>query len=295
MIFAYWRKIENMSAIIESNSERPPAPACDQAEADRRAECAERISRLLSALGGGPSIEPGQTANPPKPAIREAQTSPESETSRRFLLVDRTGPIGEFGSWEEARQYRNELQQHGASIIEKPLESGVVLEQPANQPAAITGGCNPPNPGTTQELKKADDPGSSQPNSPRQVAALPANSTVMRVMGKIFPAVARTVTFTANPQVLTHRSELLVVGNSGTQITDLAGFGNRTMTNGPQAAGCEAISIHFTAEPNVSHRICVKLNQTAPTSLKPTPPGGAVLEWLNSGTGLRYVAHTQTS
>ena len=134
-----------MSTIFELKSESPVGPPCDQAEADshRRAECAERISRLLSALDGGPSLQAGKTGNVPKAVIRETKTSPDSETSRRFLLVDRTGPIAEFGSWEDAHQYKNDLQHSGASIIgveKKPLEPGAVREQPTNQPAGITGG-----------------------------------------------------------------------------------------------------------------------------------------------------------
>src|SRR5437879_2003569 len=102
-----------MSTIFESNPEHPTGPPRDQAEADsrRRAECAERITRLLSALDGG--RPQGKTEILPNAVVRETKTHPNSETSLRLLSVDRTGPIGEFGSLEAARQHRNDLQHSG--------------------------------------------------------------------------------------------------------------------------------------------------------------------------------------
>src|SRR5437773_2653211 len=118
-----------MTTMFDQKSEHPIAPPCDPAEAERirRAECQERISRLLSALGGGTSLRPAKTADVPKPVIRESKINRGSETSVQFLLLDRTGPIAEFGSWDDARRYMTRLQLSGASIIRlknKPLESG---------------------------------------------------------------------------------------------------------------------------------------------------------------------------
>ena len=290
-----------MSTIFELKSERPIGPPRDQAEADshKRAECTERISRLLAALDGGPSLHAGKTGNLPKAVIRETKTNPDSETLRRSLLVDRTAPTGEFGSLEYARQHRHDLQHYGASIIgveKKPMESRAVREQPTHQPDGITGGLYSSNRSTTQELELAGDLGGSHPNSLRQGGAMPANSTVMRVLGKIFPAAAKTVTFNADPQSLTHRCELVVLGNTGSLITDVVGFGNLTLTYAPPDADYETANIHYTAEPaNDSQCVRVKVNYTAPTSLKPTPPGFAGLKWLNGATGLSYVVQTQTS
>ena len=292
------KKIENMSTIFELKSERPIGPSRDQAQADshRRAECAERISRLLSALDGGPSLAPGKTGNPPQAVIRETKANPDSETSRRSQVVDRTGPIGEFGPREDAL----DLQHSGASTIgieKKPSESAAVREQPTNQPAAIPSGFNSPIRSATQELEKAGDLGGSHPNS-LQGGALPANSTstVMRVLGKIVPAAAKTVTFNADPQSLTNRCELVVLGITGAQITDVVGVGNLTLTFAPPDADYETINIHYTTGPtNDSQRVRVKVNCTAPTSLKPTPPSGAGPKWMSGATGLSYVVQTQTS
>jgi len=168
-------------------------------------------------------------------------------------------------------------------------------------PVGITGGFNSPNRSTAQEWEMADDLGDSHPNSLRQGGALPANSTVMRVVGKIFPAAAKTVTLNAYPQFLTNRYELLVLGNTGAQITNVVGFGNLTLTYAPSAAEYETINIHYTEPTNVSLRAWVKVNYTAPTTLKPTPPSFAGLKWLtnrriqftlNGGTGLSYIVQT---
>src|SRR5437867_3292732 len=111
--------IEHMTTILELKPERPRGAPCDDTGADghKRAECEERIRELLSALEGGTCLRPGNTRNVPKAVIRETKTTPDSETSLRFLLTDRAGPIAEFGSWQDARKYMCDLQISGASII----------------------------------------------------------------------------------------------------------------------------------------------------------------------------------
>jgi hypothetical protein len=321
-----WQKFENMSDVPEPNPERAVSPTNDQAEADkrRRAECAERISRLLSALDGG--VSTGNTEILPKECIRETTPNPDSNKSLRFLLVDRKGKIGEFKSWEDASQYRNEFRHSGASIIgveKKPQEQGAFRDQtanqqphatanqqptssgaqqskppaaqqsnppaaqksnppakqqfnapakqqpnppanqqsnptaaqqsnpavgqPANPPAMIAGGLNSPNHDALHGVKNAADPGGSCPNPLPQTGALPANSTVMRIVGRIFPAADRTATLNACPQVLTNRYELLVLGNCDAPITNEVGFGNQTLTCAPPAPDFGTINIHYTS------------------------------------------------
>jgi len=165
-------------------------------------------------------------------------------------------------------------------------------------PAGVTGGFASPNRSTTQEWEMADDLGDSHPNSLRQGGALPSNSTAMRVVGKIFPAAAKTVTLNAYPQFESNRFELVVTGNGGAPITNMIGFGNLTLTYAPPASEYETIAIRYTEPTNVSQRVWVKASYTAPTSLKPTPPSFAGLKWLpnrefqftlNGGIGLSYV------
>ena len=35
----------------------------------------------------------------------------------RFILIDTSGPLAEFGSWEDAFQYLSENSGHGGSIV----------------------------------------------------------------------------------------------------------------------------------------------------------------------------------
>ena len=243
-----------MSSIFESQSERPLGPPPDKAEADshKRAECAERIKRLLSALDGGSSLDPGKTGILSKPVIRESKTDPDPDVSLRFLLVDRTGLIAEFESWDEANQYKKDRQHCGASILSvanKPLEPAAVREQqPTDQPAVSVGGVSPPNGNAIQESKLTGDLGGSHPNTLHADGAKPVISKVMRVAGRFFPAAAKTVTLNACPPILTHRYEMLVLGTSGAQITNAVGLGNLTLTHAPRPANYEAINILYTTE-----------------------------------------------
>jgi hypothetical protein len=293
-----------MTTFSEPKTEQPiNKPTRDQKEAEsrrRRAECAERISRLLSALDGGSASckteQPpeqaisGKTEHLPEQAIRETKTNPQSDTAQRFLLVDRNGPIGEFDSWEDANRYKNDLHHSGANIINvaiNPLKPGAGREQPAQQPpaqqppaqqqptqqqptqqqptqqqatqqqatlqqptdqAASTAGLNSPTPNTMQELKKADEAGESKPNPVREGSAPPAKPTRIRIVGRIFPAAARTVTLNACPKLPADRYELLVLGNAVAQNTNMDGFGNLTLNCAPQDARHETINIHYTTE-----------------------------------------------
>ena len=257
MIPALSQKVVIMSSIFESKPEHPVGPPRDRAQADsrRRAECVERISRLLSALGGGPSLTPAKAGNLPKEVIQEPKTTPDSETSPSLLLTDRTAP-GELGPREDAR---NDLRHSGSSTNaseKKPLEPGGGREQQTNQPTELTGDCNLPNRSTIQELEKPGHLGDSHPNSLPPGGTKAPNSKVMRVAGRIFPVAARTVTLNACPPLLAHRYEMLVLGTSGAQITNAVGLGNLTLTHTPRPASYETINILYTTEPtNGSHRL----------------------------------------
>ena len=144
----------------------------------------------------------------------------------------------------------------------------------------------------------ADDLGDSHPNSLGQGGALPASSIALRTVGRIFPANAKTVTINAYPQFSTNRYELLVFGNSGAPITNTLGPGNLTLAYQPPASEYETIKIHYTEPTNVSERVWVNVNYTAPTSLRPAAPNLTNLHWstnwqfqltLNGGIGLNYV------
>jgi len=89
-----------------------------------------------------------------------------------------------------------------------------------------------------------------------------------------------------------------VFDNSGAQLTNVVGVGNLTLTYAPPDSEYETIKVHYTEATNVSQKVWVKVNYTAPTSLKPTAPSFANLKWLtkgqfqltlNGGFGLSYL------
>jgi hypothetical protein len=196
--------------------------------------------------------------------------------------MDKAGPIGEFGSWEDARNDLKQSDTGSVGVETKPIEPAAVGSQPdhpaqpqptqpqlvqqepvqqqpaqqqstqhpvSQQPAIVSGGLDSPGQITapTQELKTTDKPSNSHPISLGQCSAPPANSTKMRVIGKIFPSAAKTVTLNARPKSLSNRHELLVQGNSSAQITSQIGFCVLTETNAPPVANHETINIHYTA------------------------------------------------
>src|SRR6185369_15376217 len=120
-----------MNTTFESKPEHPLDPPQDQTDADirRRAECAEKISRLLSALDGGANRAKPETVT--KSVVRESKPNPVA--SLRFLLMDKAGPIGEFGSWDDARNDLKQFDTSSVGVETKPLEPAAVQSQP-NQP-----------------------------------------------------------------------------------------------------------------------------------------------------------------
>ena len=171
-------------------------------------------------------------------------------------------------------------------------------------PAGVSGGFDPPNLSTTQEWEMADDLGDSHAGSLQQGGALPANSTAFRTVGRIYPAIGKTVTINAYPQSATNRCELVVLNGAGTQITNGAAYGNLTLTYAPPASQYETIRIHYPEATNNSQRVWVKVNYTAPTSLRPVAPrfgnlkgpaNGQFSFTLSGGVGLSYGVQTSSN
>jgi len=74
-----------------------------------------------------------------------------------------------------------------------------------------------------------------------------------------------------------------VFGNSGAQLTNVIGVGNLTLSYAPPDSEYETIKVHYTEATNASQNIRVKVNYTAPTSLKPIAPSFANLKWFTNG------------
>lgn len=232
-----------MSTNFETQTERTPGEPSDQIDADirRRAECAERITRLLSAMGN--------TEHRSKPLTRETRPNLDTTVSQRLLLADSPVPIGEFGSREEASKPSNELGNSGGSLTSvelKPQEPAAAQAQAPNPPSAPNEAVDSPKRDVIQVLKKADEPADAGPKPRSEAGALPAASPVMRVVGKLFPSSAKTTTLNARPKLPTSPDELLVLGNTKAQLANELGFGHLTLTCAPPTSKYEAINIHYT-------------------------------------------------
>ena len=225
------------------------------------------------------------------------------DTGQSAVVQTDFGPNVQLHDYSNASSNDIRTDNSGRATIIVPPCNGSSLRRGYSVwgPAGITGGFNSPNRSTTQEWEMADDLGDSHPNSLRQGGALPANSTAIRVVGKFFPAAGKPVTLSTYPQFPGNRYELLILGSTGAPITNVIGFGNLTLSYSPPTTEYETIHIHYTEPTNVSQRVWVKVNYTAPTSLKPTPPSFAGPKWLtdrriqftlNGGTGLSYVVQT---
>src|SRR5207248_7892560 len=73
-----------------------------------------RLSRLESEIYHHPDT---MGCPPPPPSPLEGKENGRSRSAPRFILIERNESLAEFGSWEEATQYRLDLNCQGASIV----------------------------------------------------------------------------------------------------------------------------------------------------------------------------------
>jgi hypothetical protein len=121
-----------MNTAFYTNSERRVDLQHDRTDGlnGRRPSSCDTIYRRLSRLESGTRAichHPSTTENPAKYAYRSGNVE-KGETRRfqrvvRFVLVDRTGPVAKFETWEHAMRYMTEHRIQGGSIlrIEEPL------------------------------------------------------------------------------------------------------------------------------------------------------------------------------
>jgi len=131
-------------------------------------------------------------------------------------------------------------------------------------PAGITGGFNPTQRTTTQEWEMADDLGDSHASSLQQGGALPATSTALRNVGKIFSENGKTITVNLYPTNNTKDITLNLYNNAGTLLQTVNGLGNLTLTYTPSSTGFYQIRVKNTSASNPSQKVFVKATYTSP-------------------------------
>ena len=85
----------------------------------------ETVLRRLSRLESEIYHHPDTLGCPPQPSgPSEGKETGRSRSAPRFILIERNESLAEFGSWEEATQYRLNLNCQGASIIRVDAPQG---------------------------------------------------------------------------------------------------------------------------------------------------------------------------
>jgi alpha-amylase len=133
-------------------------------------------------------------------------------------------------------------------------------------PAGITGSFSPAQNSTTQQWEMSDDLGDASTSSLQQGGQIPASSTALRLVGKVFNQGGKTITINVYP---TNTAKNLTVGlynSSNTLITSTSGTGTLTLTNAPSATGFYSIKVKNTSATNPAQTVYVKVNYTAPVT-----------------------------
>jgi alpha-amylase len=131
-------------------------------------------------------------------------------------------------------------------------------------PVGVTGGFAQPQKPTTQEWEMANDLGDSHPNSLQQGGALPASSTALRTVGKVFDEAGKLITVNLTPTNTTKNITVNIYNKSNAIVATKSGVGNLSLTYTPTTTGFYTIKIKNTSATNPSQTAFVKLTYTAP-------------------------------
>lgn len=121
-----------------------------------------------------------------------------------------------------------------------------------------------PTESITQEWEMSDDLGDSGPASLQQGGKLPNNSRDCRVVGKVFPDSATTVTVNVYPENPSLSITLEWINNACEVIDTLAAAGTMTFQASAQYAGWHTLRIRNTTPNQAGQKCWVKVNYTAP-------------------------------
>ncbi|WP_315818157.1 alpha-amylase domain-containing protein [Paraflavitalea speifideaquila] len=123
-------------------------------------------------------------------------------------------------------------------------------------PAGITGSFNPTQRSTTQEWEMADDLGDSHASSLQQGGALPASSTTLRTVGKVFDESGKTITVYLYPTNTAQNLTVNLYNSSNTIVQTVSGTGNLTLTYTPGSTGLYSVKVK-THRPAIRRRACL--------------------------------------
>jgi glycosidase len=128
------------------------------------------------------------------------------------------------------------------------------------------------------EWEMADDLGDSHPQSLQQGGKLPNNSTAQRIVGRIYAASSKTITYKVYPEVNGRTQNIAVYNTSGTIVSQVTGTSSNTTpltgTYTPSSTGWYTIKVKNSTTADLGQKVWVNVTYTAPTSVNTrTSPG----------------------
>lgn len=124
---------------------------------------------------------------------------------------------------------------------------------------------NPPrNTSTTQEWEMSGDLGDRNCNSLGQGGPLPANSTIQRLVGKIYVESGKIVTYNLYPELSSHDVTIGLYDLNGNLLSQSNAVGTVSGSYTATSTGWIAIKINNTTNTSPSQKAWVKVNYTAP-------------------------------
>jgi alpha-amylase len=131
-------------------------------------------------------------------------------------------------------------------------------------PAGITGGFAPAQKNTTQEWEMANDLGDAHVSSLKQGGAVPASSTALRTVGKVFNENGKTITVTVTPTNATKNLTINIYNSANSIVATTSGLGTLTLNYTPTATGFYTFKVKNTSATNPAQNVFVKATYTAP-------------------------------
>jgi alpha-amylase len=139
-------------------------------------------------------------------------------------------------------------------------------------PSGIQGMFHSYDPRTTQQWEMADDLGDSHASSLRQGGALPANSTVVRTAGRIYPAANTNVRIEGYATLNGPNWQVAVLTPNLTEITNVSGTQSLVLNFTSTNADFHTIRVRNLDKTNPAQTVWVKATYVAPRDrLTPAP------------------------
>jgi alpha-amylase len=174
---------------------------------------------------------------------------------------------------------------HGYSVW-APKPAGVTINTVADIYNYLSGYAPGRSTQTVQEWEMADDLGDSHPKSLMQGGKLPANSTALRNVGRIYAASGKTITYKVFPEVNGLSQNIALYNTSGTILSQVTGASSNTApltgTFTPTTDGWLTLRVKNSTSTQAGQKVWVNVTYTAPITVN-TRTGAGSLRTAGAG------------